>query len=281
MAAIYPGAKPAILTQFSSPSSCYSKPRSPRWSPIIINGSADFLISLQSRALIIINGSADFLISLQSRALRKTMYFMPGRDSAITIALGIFVPPPGLCGTGTTGFCRAISPPFGNCPVLAAILRTQSRPLLSINRSQLSKQTAPVCWPACLTYASRLILQSVVKSSGRTPRNLFRGAMQRVSIKKSKPRTKRLVERHAFVVSNGRVLLEQSSARWRGMWILPPLKLDGLKPSSFQAPAIHVSTFPFTHHQITLAVYRRATPNRIRPTQRWFESIEHTFCVEL
>ena len=164
MAAIYPGAKPAILTQFSSPSSCYSKPRSPRWSPIIINGSADFLISLQSRAL------------------RKTMYFMPGRDSAITIALGIFVPPPGLCGTGTTGFCRAISPPFGNCPVLAAILRTQSRPLLSINRSQLSKQTAPVCWPACLTYASRLILQSVVKSSGRTPRNLFRGAMQRVSI---------------------------------------------------------------------------------------------------
>jgi A/G-specific adenine glycosylase len=92
-------------------------------------------------------------------------------------------------------------------------------------------------------------------------------------IKKSKPRTKRLVERHAFVVSNGRVLLEQSSARWRGMWILPPL--DGLKPSSFQAPAIHVSTFPFTHHQITLAVYRRATPNRIRPTQRWFESIDH------
>jgi A/G-specific adenine glycosylase len=94
-------------------------------------------------------------------------------------------------------------------------------------------------------------------------------------IKKSKPRTKRLVERHAFVVSNGRVLLEQSSARWCGMWILPPLKLDGLKPSSFQAPAINVSTFPFTHHQITLVVYRRATPNRIRPTQRWFESIEH------
>jgi len=40
-------------------------------------------------------------------------------------------------------------------------------------------------------------------------------------IKKSKPHTKRLIERHAFVVSHGRVLLEQSSARWRGMWILP------------------------------------------------------------
>jgi A/G-specific adenine glycosylase len=94
-------------------------------------------------------------------------------------------------------------------------------------------------------------------------------------IKKSKPRTKRLVERHAFVVSNGRVLLEQSSARWRGMWILPPLKLDGLKPSSFRARAIHVSTFPFTRHHVTLAVYRRATRNRIGPTQQWFESIDH------
>jgi A/G-specific adenine glycosylase len=94
-------------------------------------------------------------------------------------------------------------------------------------------------------------------------------------IKKSKPRTKRLIERHAFVVSHGRVLLEQSSARWRGMWILPPLKLDGLKPSSFGARAIHVSTFPFTHHHVTLAVYRRATTNRIRPKQRWFESIDH------
>jgi A/G-specific adenine glycosylase len=94
-------------------------------------------------------------------------------------------------------------------------------------------------------------------------------------INKSKRRTKRLVERHAFVVSNGRVLLEQSSARWRGMWILPPLKLDGLKPSSFRARAIHVSTFPFTHHHVTLAVYRRATRNRIGPTQQWFESIDH------
>jgi A/G-specific adenine glycosylase len=94
-------------------------------------------------------------------------------------------------------------------------------------------------------------------------------------IKKSKPRTKRLIERHAFVVSNGRVLLEQSAARWRGMWILPPLKLDGLKPSSFGARAIRVSTFPFTHHQITLVIYRGAAPKRVASRQRWFESIDH------
>ena len=92
-------------------------------------------------------------------------------------------------------------------------------------------------------------------------------------VKKSKPSTKRLIERHAFVVSRGRVLLEQSSARWRGMWILPSLKLDGLKPSSLGSP-LHVSTFPFTYHRITLVVHRRATLGRIAPTQRWFESID-------
>ncbi|HZR04691.1 MAG TPA: A/G-specific adenine glycosylase [Candidatus Udaeobacter sp.] len=97
---------------------------------------------------------------------------------------------------------------------------------------------------------------------------------EELPIRKSKPRTKRLIERHAFALSKGRVLLEQSSARWRGMWMLPPLKRDGSKPLSFRR-ALHVSTFPFTHHQITLAVYHRATPNRIARTQQWFESIDH------
>jgi A/G-specific adenine glycosylase len=87
-------------------------------------------------------------------------------------------------------------------------------------------------------------------------------------IKKSKPRTKRLIERHAFVVSNGRVLLEQSSARWRGMWILPRFETG---PSD---QPLYRSAFPFTHHRIAFVVYRRATPNRVSPTQHWFESID-------
>jgi A/G-specific adenine glycosylase len=88
-------------------------------------------------------------------------------------------------------------------------------------------------------------------------------------IKKSKPRTKRLIERHAFVVSKGRILLEQSSARWRGMWTLPRI---GTRASG---QALYRSTFPFTHHRIAFSVYRRATPNRIAPAQQWFESIDH------
>jgi A/G-specific adenine glycosylase len=87
-------------------------------------------------------------------------------------------------------------------------------------------------------------------------------------IKKSKPRTKRLIERHAFITSNGKVLLEQSSARWRGMWILPRLETRA------SGQLLHRSTFPFTHHRISLVVYRRRAPRRVTPKQRWFGSID-------
>ena len=94
--------------------------------------------------------------------------------------------------------------------------------------------------------------------------------------KKSKPRTKRLFERHAFVVSRGRILLEQSSTRWRGMWMLPPApKLDGPKQSGLAARTMYISTFPFTHHRITLVVYRHLAPKRVTPKQQWFASIDH------
>jgi A/G-specific adenine glycosylase len=88
-------------------------------------------------------------------------------------------------------------------------------------------------------------------------------------IKKSRSRTKRLIERHALVVSNGKILLEQSSARWRGMWILPRLETR-----AFGQP-VYKTTFPFTHHRIAFAVYRHQTPHRIAPAQQWFESIDH------
>jgi A/G-specific adenine glycosylase len=88
-------------------------------------------------------------------------------------------------------------------------------------------------------------------------------------IKKSRLRTVRLIEKHALVVRQGKILLEQSFTRWRGMWILPPLE------TSAAGLPIHISTFPFTHHRVTLLVYRRAAPKRIAPTQRWFESFDH------
>jgi A/G-specific adenine glycosylase len=93
-------------------------------------------------------------------------------------------------------------------------------------------------------------------------------------VRSSRPETKRLIEAHALIVKNGRILLEQSRQRWRGMWILPPLVVDRLKQSRFQRRPIYESVFPFTHHRVTLSVYRRGAPKRVAPGQRWFGSIE-------
>jgi A/G-specific adenine glycosylase len=90
----------------------------------------------------------------------------------------------------------------------------------------------------------------------------------------SRPETKRLIERHALIVRRGRILLERSRHRWRGMWILPLLVIDWLKQSRFQRRPVYESVFPFTHHRVTLSVYRRPAPKRIAPRQQWFGSIK-------
>jgi A/G-specific adenine glycosylase len=91
-------------------------------------------------------------------------------------------------------------------------------------------------------------------------------------VKKSKPPTKQLVETYALIVRHGRILLERSRHRWRGMWILPPLKVTG---STLKGRAVHKSVFSFTHHRITLAVYRRPVPKKISSEQQWVRVIEN------
>ena len=93
-------------------------------------------------------------------------------------------------------------------------------------------------------------------------------------VRKSRPETKQLIEKHALIVRRGRILLEQSRRRWRGMWILPPLEPDCLKQPRFQRGPVYESVFPFTHHRVTLSVYRRRAPKRIASGRQWFGSIE-------
>lgn len=83
--------------------------------------------------------------------------------------------------------------------------------------------------------------------------------------KRQRPPLKNLVETHAFIFRQKTILLEQSRARWRGMWILPPLKRGAPK----RGP-IHTSTFPFTHHRVTLRVFREAPYKIDDDRQRWF-----------
>src|SRR5438132_10894242 len=80
-----------------------------------------------------------------------------------------------------------------------------------------------------------------------------------------------LTESHSLSTKAGAVLLEQSHQRWRGMWILPPLKLDGLKPSSLRRP-VYVSAFPFTHHRVKLRVFRQPAREIDSGSQRWFRT---------
>ncbi|MDQ3546615.1 MAG: A/G-specific adenine glycosylase [Verrucomicrobiota bacterium] len=82
--------------------------------------------------------------------------------------------------------------------------------------------------------------------------------------KRQRPRTVALFEPHAFARSENRVLLEQSSARWRGMWILPRL---ASRPK--EDPLLKID-FPFTHHRVTLAVFAGAASNQPNEKQRWF-----------
>ena len=93
-------------------------------------------------------------------------------------------------------------------------------------------------------------------------------------VRKSRPEMKQLIEMHALIVRHGRILLEQSCHRWRGMWILPRLEHDRSNQRCSQRRAVYESVFPFTHHRVVLSVYRRPPPKRIAPGQQWFKSTE-------
>jgi A/G-specific adenine glycosylase len=83
--------------------------------------------------------------------------------------------------------------------------------------------------------------------------------------KKAKPRTVRVSERCALMTRNGSILLEhQNGARWRGLWKLPALEEIPAKPPEL------VLEYPFTHHKVTLAVYRRKPPTGKHPGREWW-----------
>ena len=84
-------------------------------------------------------------------------------------------------------------------------------------------------------------------------------------VKKARPATRRLIETHAFARKQKRILLEQSSGRWCGMWTLPRLeKSTGKRP-------LHMSIFPFTNHRVTLHVFAHRARKIDEQRQRWFQ----------
>lgn len=87
---------------------------------------------------------------------------------------------------------------------------------------------------------------------------------QILPVKKARQVTQKRSEEHSFAIDAGRILMQQSTRRWRGMWILPPLT----SPPK-QRRAIHTSVFPFTHHRITLRIFKASPGNIGNQAQRW------------
>lgn len=102
---------------------------------------------------------------------------------------------------------------------------------------------------------------------GHCPVKRFCRATDPISLPRKKPRRalELRTENHSFLLHRGRVLLEQSKDRWRGMWILPRLQR-----ATANRKLAHRSQFPFTHHRITLAIYRHPRPAKAIRGLRWF-----------
>lgn len=93
-------------------------------------------------------------------------------------------------------------------------------------------------------------------------------------IKKERRVTVALTEDCAWIVEDGRLLLQQETgSRWRGMWKLPPL--GRTLPPGGETPLLQL-TYPFTHHQVTLRIYIASTPAAPGVHQKWhaLETIE-------
>lgn len=85
-------------------------------------------------------------------------------------------------------------------------------------------------------------------------------------IKKPRRKTVELAENCAWIVRQGKLVLEQQTgSRWRGLWKLPPL---ATRPA--EARLRLAIEYPFTHHRVTLSVFEpKSPPPALLPDQKW------------
>ena len=83
-------------------------------------------------------------------------------------------------------------------------------------------------------------------------------------VKRPRPKKRKLSEHHAWLIERGRILLQKCQQRWRGMWMLPALA------STRTCAPLHVSKFPFTHHEVTLQIFAARPASAPSREQRWF-----------
>lgn len=83
--------------------------------------------------------------------------------------------------------------------------------------------------------------------------------------KKPRPKTIALAEDCAWIVEDGKLLLEQQTgSRWKGLWKLPVIG-----ESNPRTKLLLAFDYPFTNHRVTLSVYASRTPKESLPSQQW------------
>lgn len=88
--------------------------------------------------------------------------------------------------------------------------------------------------------------------------------------KKPRPKTVALVEDCAWIVRDGKLLLEQQTgSRWRGLW-----KLPALRSRTTGARLLLAFDYPFTNHRVTLSVYSSQPPSTTESAQQWVSLTE-------
>jgi A/G-specific adenine glycosylase len=131
----------------------------------------------------------------------------------------------------------------------------------------LVSKVNPARFNSALLDLGALVCTARKPSCGICPVKTFCRAIRPESlpVKKPRPQTKRLTESHLFVRRNDHLLLEHCADRWRGMWMLPSLRLRQKK----RRRAIHTSVFPFTNHRISLRVFL-GSPRHDPKRHCWF-----------
>ena len=113
----------------------------------------------------------------------------------------------------------------------------------------------------CRTRAPQCLLCPVLPFCAAAPHD-----PERLPIKRARKATIALTEDCAWIVHEGRLLLQQGvGSRWKGLWKLPPLA-DPAPPGT--EPLMHLA-YPFTHYQVTLRVYPEPAPLVPGQDQAW------------
>lgn len=148
---------------------------------------------------------------------------------------------------------------------------TKGKKLLWRHAASLVPTKQAAIYNSALLDLGALVCLSRNPKCGLCPVKVFCRAKnpESLPIKRPRPATTRHVERHAFAIRDGEVLLAKARRRWRGMWILPPANGEATNRH-----AIYRAVFQFTNHQITLQAFR-GRPSKIdNRSYRWFSKRE-------